>query len=125
MADLRKELGHKGEHLVASYLERDGFTIRALNYTRKTGEIDVIAQKNELVVFVEVKLRQKSYFHLSSVIDYPKQQKIIKTARIYKSYNQLYEHVLRFDVALLEQDDDTDAYAITYIPNAFTASTYE
>lgn len=119
MADLRKELGHKGEQLVARYLERDGFTVRALNYSRKTGEIDVIAQKNELIVFVEVKVRQTHYFHLSSVIDHVKQQKIIKTAQVYSAYNQLSEHVLRFDVALLQHNKDT--YDITYIPNAFTA----
>jgi putative endonuclease len=119
MADLRKELGNKGEQLVAQHLERDGFTIRALNYSRKTGEIDVIAQKDELVVFVEVKVRQKNYFHLSSVIDHSKQQKIIKTAQIYSTYNQLSEHILRFDVALVQQEDGT--CTITYIPNAFTA----
>lgn len=119
MTDLRKELGHKGEQLVARYLERDGFTIRALNYSRKTGEIDVIAQKNELIVFVEVKVRQTPYFHLSSVIDHVKQQKIIKTAQVYSAYNQLSEHVLRFDVALVQHNNDT--HDITYIPNAFTA----
>jgi putative endonuclease len=121
--DTRRELGNRGEQFVAAHLEKNGFIIRALNYVRKTGEIDIIAQKDELVVFVEVKVRTTQYFNVSSVINRSKQRKIITTAKIYTSEYRLNEHILRFDVALLE--NHSGEYAITYIPNAFTAHDHD
>lgn len=119
MANLRKELGLKGEAIVARYLEEQGFIIKAYNYTQRWGEIDLIAIKSEIIAFVEVKLRQHHYFNLSEVIGPAKQRKIIRTARTYIAQNRVYSMVYRFDVALVEQKEDR--YELTYIPNAFTA----
>ncbi len=112
-------LGKKGEALVAHYLKKQGFIIRATNYTQRCGEIDIIAQKKEILAFVEVKLRQYKYFSISEVIVPSKRNKIIKTARFYIAENNLTHNVIyRFDVALLEPIGLD--YTITYIPNAFT-----
>lgn len=105
--------------LVARYLEEQKFTIRACNYRQRWGEIDLIAVKDELLAFVEVKLRQNHYFNLSEVISKSKQCKIVKTARFYIAHHALYCMVYRFDVALIEQEEHD--YQLTYIPNAFTA----
>jgi len=51
----RKETGNTGEAAVAVYLKRDGFRIVGRNVARKTGELDVIAQKGNTLHFVEVK----------------------------------------------------------------------
>ncbi len=75
MEDIRKELGHKGELFVANHLEKDGFEIRSLNYRSKTGEIDVIAQKKELIVFVEGKSAPTGLFQ--SIIG----NRLLKTAK--------------------------------------------
>lgn len=51
----RKEIGALGEEVAAEYLRRHGFSIIDRNVTRKTGEIDIIAQSGDTLHFVEVK----------------------------------------------------------------------
>ncbi len=115
-------LGKKGEELVASYLQKQGFIIQAMNYRIKAGEIDIIAAKHEVMAFVEVKLRQNPQFPLSELIVPAKQKKIIKAALWYIASKRLQDMVFRFDVALLEPQGSE--YTITYIENAFTAFEY-
>jgi len=111
-------LGNAGEDHVARELEQQGFTIEHRNYRKRYGEIDVIASKKDLLVFVEVKRRKKAYFHLGELITWSKQRKIVMVA---KEYIARYDHadkVCRFDVALIEGD------TLTYLPNAFTEGEY-
>lgn len=115
------ELGQKGEALVATYLTHHGYTILAMNYTQKCGEIDIIARKADIFAFVEVKLRQHAYFSFSQVVTPSKQRKIIQTARRYIAENALVDSVFRFDIALLEYQGQD--YHINHIQNAFTAPT--
>ena len=115
-----KELGKTGEAFVANYLQKEGYTIIAQNYQTRSGEIDVIAMKDDVIAFVEVKLRTKHYFHLSNVIVPSKQRKIIKTAKWFIVKHDCGPKSYRFDVALLEQNKTR--YEMTYIPNAFTES---
>lgn len=51
----RKQIGNLGEKVAAEYLHRHGFLIVGKNVARKTGEIDVIARKDKVTHFVEVK----------------------------------------------------------------------
>jgi putative endonuclease len=51
----RKEIGNLGENVAAEYLKRHGFSIRDRNIARKTGELDIIAEKEGTLYFVEVK----------------------------------------------------------------------
>ena len=51
----RKEVGALGERVAAEYLRRRGFSIRDRNVARKTGELDIIAEKENVLHFVEVK----------------------------------------------------------------------
>ena len=51
----RKEVGALGERVAAEYLRRHGFSIRDRNVARKTGELDIIAEKENVLHFVEVK----------------------------------------------------------------------
>lgn len=113
--------GYSAEELVADYLIKQGYTICARNYAGKSGEVDIIAKKAEVISFVEVKMRTKHYFNLSLVVDRSKQRKIITTALQYAARHNYNQHVLRFDVALVEPDMQTDTFDITFIPNAFTA----
>ncbi|MDP2655858.1 MAG: YraN family protein [bacterium] len=50
-----KEVGNLGESVACEYLKRHGFKIRDRNYVKKTGELDVIAEKENTLHFVEVK----------------------------------------------------------------------
>ena len=51
----RKEVGNLGELVACEYLKRHGFSIRDRNISKKTGELDVIAEKENTLHFVEVK----------------------------------------------------------------------
>ncbi len=53
----RQELGRFGENAVAYYLEKKGYRILKRNYRVKGGELDIIAEKDGVVAFVEVKTR--------------------------------------------------------------------
>lgn len=117
----RKKLGSAGEQTTVSYLEKHNFIILSQNYTKRYGEIDVIARKKDLVVFVEVKLRKNNYFHLSEVITLQKQKKIIRTAKAFILEHKLYNVIYRFDVALII--DKNSNQEITYIESAFTDAT--
>lgn len=114
----RKRIGNEGESLVVDYLKKNGFSIVACNYQTRKGEIDIIAQKDSLIAFVEVKHRLKSYFNLSEVITPSKQRKIIQTAATYRTEKRLFgDFIFRFDVALIEQHGQEKN--ITYISDAF------
>jgi putative endonuclease len=113
----KKSLGNKGEDLTSSYLIDKGFSILARNFTTRTGEIDVIAAKNNLVLFVEVKTRSHTYFNMSEIITPTKQRKIILTAKQFILKHQLSEKAYRFDVALITHTNQK----ITYLENAFYA----
>jgi putative endonuclease len=120
----RNELGRTGEALVADKLVNDGYHIDAINFRQRYGEIDIIAHKENLIIFVEVKLRQTHYFNLSEVVTRSKQLKIIKTAKYYLAmhhYRQA-DFVCRFDIACVEQINGV--YEIHYIPNAFQESSW-
>ena len=51
----KRQLGDLGEDIACKYLERKGFRIVERNYLRKWGEIDIVAEKAELLSFIEVK----------------------------------------------------------------------
>jgi len=58
----KREFGEFGEKLAANYLEQSGYRILCRNYWCKMGEIDIVAQKNNCVHFVEVKTRTGGFY---------------------------------------------------------------
>jgi len=110
-------LGKKGEEIVAKKLASKGYTILHTNYTRKYGEIDVIAQKGTLLLFIEVKMRKNPLFELEYLITPSKQKKIIATAKAYIAQYNHYNKDCRFDVALIVGTEYN--YKLRYIANAF------
>ena len=113
--------GSNGESRVASFLRKSGYTIIKRNYQCRFGEIDIIAEKDEFIVFVEVKTRKKdSMVSALESVDSYKQQRIIKTAQdfIVKTSCELQP---RFDVAEVYVTDDGEKlkYSLNYIKNAF------
>jgi putative endonuclease len=112
-----KALGSGGEAAVAAWLADQGFKILAQNYLVRSGEVDVIAQKGDVIAFVEVKTRNTQYFSLSQLITKSKQQKIGRAARHFALENKLFSHVLRFDIATVLHSNG--AFSIEYIENAF------
>lgn len=112
-----KKFGEQGEQLIADKLEVEGFKIVARNYLKRNGEIDIIAQKDDLLVFVEVKTRFNPLFDSAEIIDPIKQKKILTVAKQYLAEHNVQNMYCRFDVALVEHTHGTQT--ITYIPDAF------
>ncbi len=114
----RIDCGKQGEELARQVLRQDGFTIITSNFRTRLGEIDVIARKKDLIVFVEVKMRSFQYFDLSSVITHSKQSKIIKAAKQFMATHDFEDVSYRFDVALVEPNA-TGKQSLTYLSDAF------
>src|SRR3990167_1934458 len=55
MPSPKRKIGDIGEQIVAVYLETKGFRVLERNYLRKWGEIDIVAEKGQLLIFIEVK----------------------------------------------------------------------
>lgn len=115
--------GHQSELLVADHLRHQGFKILELNYKKFFGEIDIIAQKKDLIVFVEVKARRNSQISMHELVRPSKQHKIIMVAQSYIGLHNLHDKVCRFDVALLHIIESKQP-ELTYIPNAFCQGEY-
>lgn len=114
------KLGQDGEAFVEHFLCAQGFKILAKNFNTKLGEIDLVAAKNEIVCFIEVKTRSQKYFPISTVVTHSKQKKITKAAKFFVMQNQIENKVLRFDVATVIFRGN-DAPQIEYLENAFYA----
>jgi putative endonuclease len=117
----RALLGAAGECYVTQQLEKKGFSICARNFKIRGGEIDIIAQRADLVIFVEVKTRSHLFFDLSQVITPTKQQSVIKAARSYIFSQRFTNKSYRFDVALVSKKAD-GSFENEYIANAFAPS---
>ena len=90
--------GAWGEALAAEYLRKKRYQVVAAGYRSRFGEIDLIAQSQNFLVFAEVKLRKNAKFaRASAYVDRYKQDRIRMTASVYLSYypTQLQP---RFDV---------------------------
>jgi len=115
----RKDLGIQGENTATAYLQRKQYHILKRNYHSAYGEIDIIARKNDVLVFVEVKTRSGSLDTGLSSVSRGKQKKIINTAQIYLS--RLSSDTLletRFDVISLTPAGD-GTFAIKHLKDAF------
>ncbi len=114
----KKQIGAAGESLAADYLIDHGYTIHAVNYTvHHVGEIDIIAQKDEFLVCVEVKTRYSLLVPFEFLIPRSKQQKIIKTARYYIQEHTLFDRVIRFDVVFVDMSGAQPV--VTHLKQAF------
>ena len=103
--------GQRGEALAAKQMEKMGYEILERNFHALKGEIDIIAKKDGVIVFTEVKYRQNEEMGTpGEAVNYRKQQHIIRAAKAYIAQNCLQEmgYDFRFDVAeVLRQDGQT------------------
>lgn len=117
----KKELGYFGEKVVAYYLQKKGYKILRRNYTVKGGEIDIIAEKDGMIAFVEVKTRSPDpLVNGLEAVTKAKQRRIIRTSEQY-SYRNPHDLQPRFDIAWVTVRD-RKVVGFQYIENAFDAS---
>jgi len=116
--DRRQARGRQGEQVAEEFLRAQGYTILARNYRVALGEIDLIVQDRQTLVFVEVRTHSGAIFGdpLASV-NVRKQRQIAKAALQYLIRNGLMEREARFDVVGICWEDEQAR--LTHIKNAF------
>lgn len=115
-----KTIGNFGENEAEKFLRKNGYKILERNYTTKLGEIDIIAQKDNYICFVEVKTRSnENYGTPRDAVNYHKQKKIISVANYYM-LTKNKDMFLRFDVIeVVVNKDKTRVEKIEHIEDAF------
>lgn len=100
--DDRRRFGNVGEQLAAEFLQSQGMSILASQYKKPFGEIDLIAQDGDEVVFVEVKARAtKTFGHPEDSVTPEKVGHILRVAQSYLTQQQV-EGPWRIDVLAVE-----------------------
>jgi len=115
------ERGKWGEERALEYLKGNNYTVVALGYRSRFGEIDLIVKNNEFIVFVEVKLRKNDNFaRACEYVGKAKQKKIIATANLWLASHNTQRQP-RFDVIEVYAPDgeNTVSPEIIHIENAF------
>ncbi|MBQ0102276.1 MAG: YraN family protein, partial [Firmicutes bacterium] len=118
----KQKTGAHGEDVAAKWFEEHGYRIIARNYVSGKDEIDVIAEDDHAVVFVEVKTRNETipgYGRPSLAINRKKRLCLIRCAKAYMK-THISEKLLRFDVIYINIYKDGNE-AVNYIKNAFGA----
>jgi putative endonuclease len=91
--------GRKGEEVACRHLLANGYDIVERNYRCRLGEIDVVARRGDLTVFVEVKTRTgPGHGAGHEAVTPAKRQRVIRAAQAYASAHELLETPIRFDV---------------------------
>jgi len=105
--DKRRRFGNACEVAAARFLEGRGYRILAHQFRTNFGEIDLVAEKGEELVFVEVKARKNLDFgYPEEAVDHRKLRKMSAAAEIYMEQNKLINLPFRFDIiAMLLRDD--------------------
>lgn len=114
--------GLQGEKRVAQFLRGRGFNVVKRNFQCRYGEIDIIAENDEYILFVEVKTRkQNALISGMEAVDSHKQSRLTLAAQNYMTKTYC-EKQPRFDVAevtVCERCDGTLGYRLKYLENAF------
>ena len=110
--------GARGEQIAASYLQSKKYTILHRNFRCRYGEIDIIARRKNVLVFVEVKTRRSRAFGSpQEAVSLKKQRAISSVALAFLQQNRLSEQAARFDVIAVHLDNNCPQ--IEHIENAF------
>lgn len=111
------ETGKQGEAEAARYLREQGYEIIARNYRYQHAEIDLIAKKAKLLVFVEVKTRSNlSYGNPEEFVSYTKAKLVMKAAEHYV-FSTDWLHDVRFDILAVTLAGDE--IRVKHIEDAF------
>jgi putative endonuclease len=122
MAEHRRTLGAQGEALAAAHLEREGYRIVGRNVRAGGVELDLIAARGRLRVFVEVKTRRSRRLGLpEEAVDAHKRERLVRGAAAWMREQGVRGGRVRFDVIAVEPSV-RGGWALRHLPGAFDAS---
>lgn len=132
---LKKEYGNWGENFACNYLKKQGYKVIDKNYSKKSGEIDIIAietkkarkkseeyskmskliQDEDVLCFIEVKSRNRTDYGMpNEAVDFTKQKKYYDLSFSYMQEHKIKEFQYRFDIIEVFGTE-----SINHIKNAF------
>jgi putative endonuclease len=119
MSSVTRQFGIDGETLATEFLRKRGYRILERNYRTRRGEMDIVAEEGEALVFVEVKARRGSQFGgPHGAVGWKKQQQLIRVASHYMAVNRIQDRDCRFDLVLISESPFREK-RIDLIRNAF------
>ena len=114
----RKTVGRRAESFACNFLTNHGMRLLTRNFHCRRGEIDLVMQDGDSLVFVEVRYRKTPYFgRAAETVSRTKQTRIIHCARYYLQISESWNTPARFDVVSLEGNEE--APRVNWIKNAF------
>ncbi|MCK6561507.1 YraN family protein [bacterium] len=118
MSQASNKLGNWGEQRAAEYLAQLGYTIVTSNFRHGHGEIDLIAEHDGMLVFVEVKTQSSEAMgEAFNWVTRRKQRQIGRVALAYLTVHKIENRDCRFDViAVARRGEEVE---IKHLPNAF------
>ena len=117
----RQSLGETGENLAVRELTARGYAILERRYRTGHGEIDIIAEHGDTLVFVEVRARASAEFgRAAESVDDRKQRKVTAMAAEYLARHRITNRPCRFDVVAVDEAEGPTP-EITVYPGAFDA----
>lgn len=112
------DFGNAGEDYAARYLENRGYEIRQRNWRYKQWELDLICEKDDELIFVEVKTRTgRNVQDGIQAVTPAKQKKLYKASTRYLTAFELWERPCRFDIVVV--NNDGNGFIAEHIENAF------
>ena len=117
--NLRQLLGARGERRAARQLRRRGYRILKRNYQCPLGELDLIAQDGDTIVFVEVKTRSGTEGPAEPV-RYAQRVHLERAAKYFLAQYHLQHHPCRFDVVTIHWPERGKP-RVEHFPDAFSA----
>jgi putative endonuclease len=122
--------GELGEHIACRYLQKHGYRIVERNYSKKWGEIDIIAEKGGTLTFVEVKTQEVAIVkdtpeeHTSQPeerVDARKKRRLARAISTYLSHKSREDDDWQFLVAVVELNTDSKQARVRVIPDVIDA----
>lgn len=114
-----QQLGRWGENVAATHLESIGYKILSRNWRTRHGEIDLVAQIEETIAFVEVKTRRGKNFGLpEEALTDKKANRLTRLAQEYMVQHDLDDVDWRIDLVAVELDQKGKLLRCEHIPNA-------
>ena len=118
---IKKIRGKKGEDLACRYLKEQGYRILDRNVRYKMGEIDIVAQIDDTICFVEVKARTRTDYGMPrDAVDVRKQQKLVRCAQLYLKLHPGYAQRFSPRMDIVEILYREDGVFARHTPNAFS-----
>lgn len=116
----RRGFGNEAEEAAVRHLTQAGYRVLARNYQCRQGELDIVADKDEVLCFVEVRMRSTAAWgDPAHTVSGAKQRRVVKAALRYLFEHRIHDRAVRFDVVSVLGRGE--AARVEHIPDAFDA----